>query len=147
MQDDPELSLADVSCFPGRNPFDRLRDPPIHKFLSLRWVELVETSKRDPTSPRPSHPALRRLSKLSGQPVELSEGFLAKGTDLEVGRSEEHAAVLLRLEREDIQRFETICRHIGRVLPTFDRFQIEESYGKVLLRWKAKGTDKTFGRT
>lgn len=53
--------------------------------------------------------------------------------------------MLLRLEREDIQRFETVCRHIGRVLPAFDRFQIEESYGKVLLRWKAKGTDKTFG--
>ena len=55
------------------------------------------------------------------------------------------AAVLLRLEREDIHRFETICRHIGRVLPTFDRFDIEESYGKVLLRWRAKWTDKTFG--
>ena len=27
----------------------------------------------------------------------------------------------------------------------FDRFQIEDSYGKVLLRWKAKGTEKTFG--
>ena len=55
------------------------------------------------------------------------------------------AAILLRLEREDIQRFEMICRHIGRVLPVFDRFQIEESYRKVLLRWKAKGMDKTFG--
>ncbi len=55
------------------------------------------------------------------------------------------AAVLLRLEQENIKRFEMICRHIGRVLPVFDRFQIEESYGKVLLRWKAKGTDKTFG--
>ena len=55
------------------------------------------------------------------------------------------AAVLLRLEREDIRRFETICRHVGRVLPVFDRFQIEESYGKVSLRWKAKWTDKTFG--
>ena len=55
------------------------------------------------------------------------------------------AAILLRLEREDIQRFEMICRHIGRALPVFDRFQIEESYGKVLLRWKAKGMDKTFG--
>ena len=55
------------------------------------------------------------------------------------------AAVLHRLEREDIKRFELICQHIGRVLPVFDRFQIEESYGKVLLRWKAKGTDKTFG--
>ena len=55
------------------------------------------------------------------------------------------AAVLLRLEREDIKRYELISQHISRVLPVFDRFQIEESYGKVLLRWKAKGTDKTFG--
>ena len=55
------------------------------------------------------------------------------------------AAVLHRLELEDLKRFELIGQHIGRVLPVFDRFQIEESYGKVLLRWKAKGTDKTFG--
>ena len=55
------------------------------------------------------------------------------------------AAVLLRLEREDLHRYETICRHIGRVLPTFDRFDIEESFGKALLRWKAKWTDKPFG--
>ena len=55
------------------------------------------------------------------------------------------AAILLRLEREDIRRFEMICCHVGRVLPGFDRFQIEESYGKVFLRWKARWTDKTFG--
>ena len=55
------------------------------------------------------------------------------------------AAVLHRLEREDIKRFELICQHIGRVLPVFDRFQIEANYGRVSLRWKAKGTDKTFG--
>ena len=55
------------------------------------------------------------------------------------------AAVLHRLEHEDIKRFEMICRHINRILPVFDRFQIEESYGKVVLRWKAKGMDKTFG--
>ena len=55
------------------------------------------------------------------------------------------AAVLLRLEREDIRRFEAICRHVGRVLPLFDRFHIEESYGKVMLRWRARWTDKTFG--
>ena len=55
------------------------------------------------------------------------------------------AAVLHRLEHEDIRRFEIICRHISRILPVFDRFQIEESYGKVSLRWKAKGMDKTFG--
>ena len=55
------------------------------------------------------------------------------------------AAVLRRLEREDIRHYETICSHIGRILPSFDRFAIEESYGKVSLRWKAKWTDKTFG--
>ena len=55
------------------------------------------------------------------------------------------AAVLLRLEREDMRRFEAICGHIRRILPVFDRFQIEEDYGKVLLRWKAKGVDKTIG--
>ena len=55
------------------------------------------------------------------------------------------AAVLHRLEHEDVRRFDLICRHIGRILPPFDRFEIEESYGKVSLRWKAKSTDKTFG--
>ena len=54
------------------------------------------------------------------------------------------AAVLLRLKQEDIKRYELICQHISRILPVFDRFQTEESYGKVLLRWKAKWTDKTF---
>ena len=55
------------------------------------------------------------------------------------------AAILHRLEHEDVRRFDLICRHIGRVLPGFDRFVIEESYGKVLLRWKAKWSEKTFG--
>ena len=55
------------------------------------------------------------------------------------------AAILHRLEQEDIRRYETICSHIGRVLPVFDRFAIEPSYGKVSLRWKAKGSDKTIG--
>ena len=55
------------------------------------------------------------------------------------------AAVLLRLEQGDFRRFESICDHIRRVLPIFDRFQIKEDYGKVLLRWKAKGLDKTIG--
>ena len=55
------------------------------------------------------------------------------------------AAVLHRLEHEDNRRFELICRHVARVLPVFDRFQIDESYGRVMLRWKARGTDKTFG--
>lgn len=55
------------------------------------------------------------------------------------------AAVLLRLEREDLDRYELICEQMGRILPGFDRFELEESFGKVPLRWKARGTDKTFG--
>lgn len=55
------------------------------------------------------------------------------------------AAVLLRLEREDLDRYELICEQIGRILPGFDRFELEERSGSVLLRWKAQGTDKTFG--
>ena len=55
------------------------------------------------------------------------------------------AAVLYRLEQEDNRRFDLICRQINRILPAFDRFQIEESYGKVSLRWKAKDTSQTFG--
>ena len=55
------------------------------------------------------------------------------------------AAVLHRLEQEDLPRFELISRHIRRALPVFDRFQLDDSYGKVSLRWKAAGTDKSFG--
>ncbi|MCY4291912.1 MAG: AAA family ATPase [Roseovarius sp.] len=55
------------------------------------------------------------------------------------------AAILLRLEREDTQRYELICSHIGSVLPIFERFELRESYGKVMLRWKARGFDKTIG--
>ncbi len=55
------------------------------------------------------------------------------------------AAVLHRIENEDFHRYELICSHISRALPIFDQFRIESSYGKVRLRWKAKGTDRTFG--
>ena len=55
------------------------------------------------------------------------------------------AAVLYRLEREDPKRYDYICNLINRILPTFDRFDLGESYGKVLLRWKAQGSDKTMG--
>ena len=55
------------------------------------------------------------------------------------------AAVLHRLEQDDVRRFDLICRHVRRVLPVFDRFQVDESDGKVSLRWKATGTDRTLG--
>lgn len=61
------------------------------------------------------------------------------------GNGSNLSAILYRLEREDTRRYEIICRHIGRILPGFDRFAIEESYGKTLLRWRAKWTDKTIG--
>ncbi len=55
------------------------------------------------------------------------------------------AAILLRLEREDVQRYDWTCRQIGRILPVFDRFDITDDYGKALLRWKPKESDKTIG--
>ena len=55
------------------------------------------------------------------------------------------AAVLHRLEQDDVRRFDLICQHVRRVLPVFDRFQVDESYGKVSLRWKATGTGRTCG--
>ena len=54
-------------------------------------------------------------------------------------------AILHRLEQEDVRRYELICRQIRRVLPGFDRFQIEEQYGKVALRWRSGYWDKSFG--
>lgn len=55
------------------------------------------------------------------------------------------APILYRLEQEDVRRYNLICRHIGRMLPVFDRFILNESYGKIYLRWQAKGMDKTIG--
>ena len=55
------------------------------------------------------------------------------------------AAILFRLEREDTRRYDYICNLINRILPTFDRFDLVESYGKVMLRWKVRGSDKTMG--
>ena len=55
------------------------------------------------------------------------------------------AAILLRLEREDLRRYELICRQIGRILPVFERFDLVEQYGKVLLRWKTNESDKIIG--
>ena len=55
------------------------------------------------------------------------------------------AAVLHFLERNDMRRYESICNYVGRVLPPFDRFAIEERRDRLTLRWKAKGSEKTRG--
>ena len=67
------------------------------------------------------------------------------GGDLLRGHGGNLPAVLHRLEQEDLPRYETICRHIARVVPGFERFAIEEDCGRVLLRWKAGWTNKTIG--
>ena len=53
------------------------------------------------------------------------------------------AAILYQLEHEDPDRYELVCRHIRRVLPGFDCFQIEEQYGKAALRWRSRLLNKT----
>ena len=53
--------------------------------------------------------------------------------------------MLLHLEREDRLRYELICNHIGRVLPGFDRFDLQEGQGKIALRWVSTNGGKTFG--
>lgn len=55
------------------------------------------------------------------------------------------APILLRLEREDLARYDLICKQIARVLPSFERFQLDDPYGKTVLRWKAKESDKVIG--
>ena len=55
------------------------------------------------------------------------------------------AAVLYRLKQTDVRRYEWICHQISRVLPTFDRFTIDQHYGRAYLSWKARGQEKTFG--
>ena len=55
------------------------------------------------------------------------------------------ASVLYALQRDNSRRYERICRSIGRILPNFDGFVLEEQHGKVFLRWKAVGSTKTMG--
>ena len=55
------------------------------------------------------------------------------------------APVLIHLRQNDFPRYELICRHIRRVLPEFDGFDLGVDYGKTLLRWRAKSTRQTIG--
>ena len=55
------------------------------------------------------------------------------------------AAVLYWLERTNPLRLDLICGQIGRILPPFDRFDIERTRGRVRLRWRERGSDRTFG--
>ncbi len=55
------------------------------------------------------------------------------------------AAVLIRLQDDYPDRFEWVQENIRRVLPSFDHFVLEEEHGRIFLRWRGTGPDKTFG--
>lgn len=55
------------------------------------------------------------------------------------------ASVLLDLRNTDSKRYELIVKQVGRVLPAFKDFVLEEEAGKVLLRWVGRQSDKVFG--
>ena len=53
--------------------------------------------------------------------------------------------ILLRLREHHFSKYQLICRRIRQVLPEFDDFQLDEDYGKTILRWRGKDTGKTMG--
>ena len=55
------------------------------------------------------------------------------------------AAVLYRIERDDLPRYQRICRYVGRLLPGFAGFDISEEQGKVALRWRSDWSASRFG--
>ena len=55
------------------------------------------------------------------------------------------AAVLYQLEREEPRRYALICQQIGRILPGFDRFDLQEFAGKTTLRWISHSARKSYG--
>lgn len=75
----------------------------------------------------------------------LRQNWDAEDNNMLRGDAANIASVLLRLERDHSHIFDRVSRHVRRILPVFDRFQIEESFGKVMLRWKPNGSNKTIG--
>ena len=69
--------------------------------------------------------------------VEHNQRLLEHGGNL--------APVLLRLRAHHPTNYELTRRHIRRVLPEFNDFQIDENYGKTILRWRGRSTDRTMG--
>lgn len=55
------------------------------------------------------------------------------------------APVLLNLFENDSRAYSRIVQRIQRVLPNFLDFVLAPNFGKVLLRWRSKQGDKTFG--
>lgn len=55
------------------------------------------------------------------------------------------APILLRMQQEDLRRYELICKFISDVVPEFQSFVFEEDYPSVYLRWEHAHFDKPLG--
>lgn len=55
------------------------------------------------------------------------------------------AAVLRAMEKYEADRYRDVRRRIRWVLPVFDDFLLEEKFGRVMLRWRARTTGKRIG--
>ena len=55
------------------------------------------------------------------------------------------APVLMHLKENDLAKFNLISRHVRRVLPEFDGFEVDANFGKSIFKWRAKTTKKTLG--
>jgi predicted ATPase len=51
---------------------------------------------------------------------------------------------LYRLQREEQPYYARIVKYIRLILPFFDDFELYDEFGKILLRWKEKGTQQVF---
>lgn len=51
---------------------------------------------------------------------------------------------LYRIQKEEKAYYTRIIKYIRLVLPFFDDFDLYEEFGQILLRWKEKGTNKSF---
>ncbi|KAA6320021.1 hypothetical protein EZS27_030153 [termite gut metagenome] len=51
---------------------------------------------------------------------------------------------LYRLQNEEKAYYARIVKYVRLVLPFFDNFELYDEFGKILLRWKEKGTQKIF---
>ena len=121
-------------------------------YLEANIVEAAQTPNYpgiNPTTARVIVNLLRNCAVYQFHDTSDNSNFKNKWDVYENHQLRSHggnlAAVLHRLEHEDYRRYELICQQIGRVLPGFDRFAIEEDYDRVLLRWKPKWSDKTIG--
>lgn len=54
------------------------------------------------------------------------------------------ASFLFRIQNEEKPYYLRIVKYVRLVLPFFDDFELYDEFGKVLLRWKEKGTNKVF---